>query len=411
MLLGRSYALVLPLIALVGACGSSEDGSGGDGGSGNADGGPVLVTDGGGNTGYEGGTRPLPDGGLAALRDASCAGWSASPEPLPAVLMLVVDVSNSMNDIAPGSQESKWVVTRDALQQAIDALPATTAVGVIEFPNQDTGIRTLPAAITECVDTSGLIPAQVLGRAGSTQRTALQQSLLGVTVTAGTPTYDAYTYALQQFQTSTLSGNKYLLLITDGLPTYGEQCVGTGRAQDAIDAYITSVQDAIGAASAAGTRTFIIGSPGSEETNNGSDARPWLSRAAQLGGTALPGCANTGPDYCHFDMVSEPDFAAGLTTALRTIAGQITQCEYTLPQPPSGQTLSPDEVNVVYTQGDSTQLLVLRSSDADCEEGWTYSADGLEVVLCSQTCHQVQNDPGARLELMFGCASELLPPT
>jgi hypothetical protein len=400
-------------LALAAACSSSDEGgdSDGSGGAGTLpDGAPPLLADADTGTGFTGGTRPLPDGGLDALRDASCAGWSATAEPMASVLMLVVDVSNSMNETAPGSRQSKWEVTLTALQSAIDALPASTAVGVLFYPNQDTGERTQPAPVTTCVATDELIPVDVLGSAGSTQRDTIQQALQRVNVTGGTPTYDAYGYALQELEATTLPGNKFMLLITDGLPTYGPECVGDGTAESATDAYIAPILESIGAAHTAGTDTFIIGSPGSERTSSGSDARPWLSHAAELGGTASDNCSHTGPNYCHFDMVAEADFAAGLTAALGQIAGQIVQCDYALPAPPAGETLNPDQVNVVYTTSDGQQLLVLRNAATDCQDGWSYSADSQQLLLCSDTCAQIQADRGASLELMFGCASEQLPP-
>jgi hypothetical protein len=168
--------------------------------------------------------------------------------------------------------------------------------------------------------------------------------------------------------------------------------------------------DEIAAARADGIRTFIISSPGSEENvSTGDHARPWLSEAAERGGTALEGCSHEAPDFCHFDMIEEGDFGRGLRGALANIAGQIVRCEYALPAPPPDEQLDPERFNVVFTPGDGETLLVLRNSDADCDEGWTYAPDGDSVILCEQTCEQVQADPQARLELLFGCATEVLP--
>jgi hypothetical protein len=393
-------------VLVAAACGSSDESSGdGD----DRDGGPVLDLDAGRT--YEGGTMPLPDGGLNALRDASCAGWSAAGEPLPSVIMLVVDISGSMNaDDPTGSGMSKWEVTEPALRDAIATLPATTAVGILFYPNQTTSESNLARDPSECVREDAMIPIAQLGAAGSLQRDRIDDSLASTSpINSGTPTHDAYQLALEQLEATTLAGNKYMLLITDGQPTFLQGCIGSGLVTEPVDEQ--PIVDAIAAANGDGIKTFVIGSPGSEENQATlADARPWLSQAAEAGGTAPAGCSSTGPtNYCHFDMTVEDDFGDGLARALGAIAGQIVSCDYLLPAPPPDQTLDPDRVNVVYTPGVGDPLLVLRSSAADCTAGWRYSADGTRIVLCSDTCDTALADPDARLELMFGCATETGP--
>src|SRR5688572_9440293 len=104
----------------------------------------------------------------------------------------------------------------------------------------------------------------------------------------------------------TASGNqKFMLLITDGAPTMSEGCNGgdgdNGQVQDMPTEPIIAE---IAGAYAQGIRTFLIGSPGSEESaeETGGDMRPWLSRAAVESGTDEAGCAVDGPNFCHMDM-------------------------------------------------------------------------------------------------------------
>ena len=75
----------------------------------------------------------------------------------------------------------------------------------------------------------------------------------------------------------------------------------------------------------------MIGSPGSE------DARAALSEIAQRGGTGSATCGSAGPEFCHFDMTTQPDFDVALTTALAAISDQTLSCSYAVPVPPSGQ--------------------------------------------------------------------------
>ena len=90
-----------------------------------------------------------------------------------------------------------------------------------------------------------------------------------------------------------------MLLITDGQPTFSRElhrlwsqrippAPGPHHRQHIGEALTTNK-----------IKTFIIGSPGSEQVfvvDGGNDARPWLSEAATAGGTAefQPNCTDTG---------------------------------------------------------------------------------------------------------------------
>jgi hypothetical protein len=169
------------------------------------------------------------------------------------------------------------------------------------------------------------------------------------------------------------------------------------------------VVDEIAGASELGIRTFVIGAPGSEQGyETGEDYRPWLSRAAVVGGTAPSGCDEDGPDYCHMDMTEAPDFSAALNEGLAQIAGQLNSCTYVVPPPPSGQEIDMSQVNLIVSFGSGSSELVLRDDNGDCSEGWQLDADQ-QIILCGATCERVQNDMQAHVELLFGCASGEVP--
>ena len=73
---------------------------------------------------------------------------------------------------------------------------------------------------------------------------------------------------------------------------------------------------------------------------------------------------------------------------------------YDIPDPPAGQTIDPNLVNLIVTTSSGASQLVLPDSNGDCTEGWQLS--GNQVVLCDGTCSRVQAD-GAALQLLFGC--------
>jgi hypothetical protein len=401
-------------------CGSDKDdngikGSNGPGGIDQPDlGNPEVAPSGMLSGNYNGGTRDLTPEEVDNIENAACTGWAAEGENLPAVLQLVVDVSQSMEEDAPGGgNQNKWDVTREALRDALDSLPASTAAGVLYYPNRSVELDNEPRDIQECVDVEEMIPIAELGAQGSNQRDALDRSLDDAQTNGYTPTHDAYKYALENgllpFQSQS---GKFMLLITDGSPTMALQCIGesSGGGGGVADAPTQPIIDEIAKAKAAGVRTFIIGSPGSEESSSGmgGDKRPWLSEAAQVGGTAAAGCSNDGPTFCHLDMTQEEDFAQALVAGLGQVVGQIVDaCSFALPEPPMGQTINLNQTQVVV-QTSSGAKLVRPDNQGDCSEGWQYK-DG-QIVLCAASCAEIENDATARVQLLFGCTTDQVVP-
>jgi hypothetical protein len=309
------------------------------------------------------------------------------------------------------ANQTKWDITKNSLKTTLDRLPGSTAVGMLLFPNRSTQRNTTgtPLDVTECVNTSAMLAIDLLGAAGSTQRSALAAGLDAAKVAGGTPTDDAYEYELaNNMTTSKFTGQRFMVLITDGQPTFLKGCMGMGGTSDPVDnrPIVAAIKDAW---DKSGIKTFIIGSPGSEaQASTGTDGRGWLSQAAQMGHTPLtPTCSNSGPNYCHFDMSQVPDFATGFNDALAQIAGQAVSCSYGIPSPPPGQTLDLTKINVVLKTGASEYSLILRANSSACTTGWYL--DDNHIVLCSETCKQAKADPKSSLDLLFGCATIAMP--
>jgi hypothetical protein len=160
-----------------------------------------------------------------------------------------------------------------------------------------------------------------------------------------------------------------------------------------------------------GLKTFIIGSPGSEQVGVPifADARTWLSMAAQAGGTATPGCNNNGPNFCHFDMTQAPNFATAIQGALTQIVGAVLSCSYVLPPPPSGSTLDKSKVNVIFTPQGGKPTLISEAPPGTCTTGWQYSTDGAHIDFCTDTCNQLKTAQAPQLEILFGCTTQVGP--
>jgi hypothetical protein len=328
--------------------------------------------------------------GGRGFEGATCAGQTVGAESLPAVLELLVDTSGSMDEDAPGTRGSKWTVTRGALLDAVAVMPPETSVGVTFYPN-------VPNDNDPCFDRQSAVAIDVLGLTASRQRQAVAAAFQRQAPQGGTPTHDAYRYAISQALES-MGGSRYIVLITDGVPTYSVGCVGTGRQQNAVDS--TPLIAEASAALTQGIRTFVIGSPGSE------DARGSLSRMAEAGGTSVAGCSHAGPTFCHFDMTREQDLAAGLGAALDAISSQALSCEYELPLAPAGEALDPTKINVLFTPQSGEQELIGQNLDPSCAEGWRFSENSSKVQLCGGTCDRVKSTDGA-VVLEFGCVTQL----
>jgi hypothetical protein len=406
------------------AAGSS---SGGTGGTAAGDGGAAGSSSG-GTGGTAAGDGGAAGGGAVDLEDPrldpryGLLPWSPDPTSLacqdpeiPAllgpVLMFVVDVSGSMTQGAPGADMTKWDATRRALSDLIADLAPTVAMGIVHYPNLDPVPlpHTEPTEdLSECVNTGALVAPQ---RMTDAHRATLQDSLMNVVVKGGTPTHSAYAVGLEALVASEarLGPGLFLVLITDGEPTYGVGCVGNGTtlASNMDPAYIADTQAAIQAALALSPpiRTFVLGSPGSELSYTGQDARPWLSVAAEVGGTAPEGCASTGvPEFCHFDL-SNPNvnFEQSFSTALATMVARTETCDYD----PSAN-FDAEQVSVLFSNGDAEQFVVPEASAESCSEGqgWTLTAEGF-IRLCPATCALVQADAASGIELVYGCESVL----
>jgi hypothetical protein len=369
------------LVALsIFACSSEKDA----GPSETDPGGPIF-----GEDGVDFGEEPGDGSGLPGGQ--SCVGETAGAESAPAVLQLVVDTSGSMDQDAPGTRGSKWTVTRDALLGAINRMPGDTAVGVVFYPDVSIDADT-------CFDNDADVAISRLEESGSGQRNQIRRAFQNQSPDGGTPTHDAYRYAFTQLEATTAVGSRFAVVITDGTPTFSLGCEGTGLIRDPVDPAPLVVEAAN--ATSRGVSTFVIGSPGSE------GARESLSRMAEAGGTAKPGCSHRGPNYCHFDMTEELDFASALTDALGTISGLALSCSYDIPAPPAGATLDPARVNVLFSPSGGPQELIGKNGTGPCNEGWQYSADGTQVLLCGSTCDRVRSSDGS-LELQFGCETQL----
>jgi len=115
------------------------------------------------------------------------------------------------------------------------------------------------------------------------------------------------------------------------------------------------------------------------------------------GGTHFPVCAT--------------DYGPIFTAMAQEIAGRVL-CTLPIPANPKGEVIDPARVNVSYTPsaGGAPKDLVQDSSKA-CNEGangWQYNADKTKILLCGDACKVLRDDPGTRVDVVFGCKTRVL---
>jgi hypothetical protein len=383
---------------LVGACGGS-DGSEVDGGNGNGNGNGTGATGSAPPPSLGGGVGGPGTGGGTISAGSECAKGTAAAEAIPAVVQMVVDISGSMewgiggrDDDNPLPGQSKWEITSAALKEAVATLPASVAAGLSFYPNSPRG--------AQCIRNNIAVPIGLLGASNSPQRGFFGLAIDLANPGGGTPTHAAYQFGLSTVRASNLVGKKFVLLITDGEPTYNLDCSGDGEMAVPNAPLIAAVADAYGANEP--VSTFVIGSPGSDP------ARGDLSRMASAGGTAKAGCSDAGPAYCHLDMTTASDFGAALRQGLAEVAGAIGTCEYAVPAAPPGLTLDPSLVNVLYTKGDGSQTSIPKDAKGDCSSGWKYDSEvaPTKITLCGTDCDTVEKDTTGKIDVIFGCQTE-----
>lgn len=397
---------VLVSVCLLGVSGCGATGGEAQLGAGTSDGD-------GGNRGFGNPPGESLDGGLlcddaaaggdgnTGLGDDRCVGVFAEATREPAIFQTLIDTSGSMDFEAPGG-DTRWEVTQFALEAALNdlaVLAPETVVGLSFFPNLGKTWGSDCYFPEQTVGMNPLTPAHL----------ELLMSGLGAVgiPIGGTPTHNAYYFSVGQLKQYAFPGERYMLLITDGNASYGmtdrnnpgANCSGPGKgsvSQPELDALIQEVSEAY---TIEGIRTFVIGVPGSGDPRD--DFRPVLSEMARAGGTGAVGC-NTGSEpYCHFDMTTQPDLGESLGGALALIRGRALSCAYTIPEPPDGKQVNFSEVNVVYTAPGADAERLAPNEDG-CVDGWWYSPDKTQVLLCGPTCDRVK-EQGGSIDIEFGC--------
>ncbi len=345
-----------------------------------------------------------PNAGAGGMDEETCASSTTRAEPVPSNLLFVMDTSGSMNCNPPDGDEelgarcarypiqedrkrpTKWQVVKSALE--------TTLAALTDQPRLSAGVALFPSG-SECG--VGTMPSVPIAPLDSAQVAAISKALASVTPEGETPlvggTILSYAHLADELRARHLGGNSFVILLTDGAETCAPSLLDELVEEDVPNARLFDI------------RTFVIGAPGSEA------ARGLLSRIAFEGGTARSeDCehedidASTGD--CHFDMTGSRDFGAELADALAQItATEVISCTLAVPTSPGGGEVDLDKVNITFTPESGEPLDILNDSTSACAEGadgWQYSEDRKQIVLCGEACSRVRATRG-ELRIVLGC--------
>jgi hypothetical protein len=360
----------------------------------------------------------------ASALTGGCGTWNQTPQGGGyAILEFVLDISGSMDDPSdPNSANaaSKWQVFAQTLPSIYSALPQTFAVGSIYF-----SVQSQRRSQNQCYSANSHdVPIAVMN---GTQLNALDSSVNAVQTGGSTPTYQAWSHGLDLVTAWTPGPNdppqlatagRYLVLITDGIPTIGQtsDCTSTstGIAESEYDAEIGLIAQR---GAAAGVKTFVVGVVGSNDPQgSGYDPLYKLSQVAVAGQTEPPGCTpvsgvplnndvNPRGSYCHYDLSTSSNLGSDLATALGSIASTMLSCAYVIPPPPAGQTIDPNNTTLVFTDGATGDTkIILRNTSSTCDQGWHFTdSTYTSLEICGTSCNALQANSASSLKLVFNC--------
>lgn len=95
--------------------------------------------------------------------------------------------------------------------------------------------------------------------------------------------------------------------------------------------------------------------------------------------------------------------------ATEVISGSSLSCEWAIPEPPPGEDLDIEKVNVEYDDGAGMPELIGKvETSAECgnvADGWFYDnpANPTMIVACPQTCDRMQDALMATINIQLGC--------
>lgn len=374
--------------------GTGKGGSAGSGGSipttggSSASGGTIPI---GGTTG-SGGSLPVTGGSSGSGgQGETCAEQDAQARVVPVRLAFAFDISGSMGalDYPWHDPTLKW----DPIFTATRAFFEDEASEGIEA-----SVTVFPIAgddwVAKCEGASYAAPNVPMTALPSTAFGSAIETALGVGWGEGTPTLAVVNGVLSYVADLVPAepASYALVLVTDGYPQ--------GCEDNAIASVVTAVSEV-----ADEIKTFVIGVANPPLTDAAGNMAPEtvmnLSAVAVAGGTERAYLIDTGDPAAT---------NAAFSAAIDEIREASIACHFEIPSIPDGRKFERDKVLVSHASSSGTRELAY---DPTCDEpgAWHYDdpTTPAEIVLCDETCTEVQGDREASIDVTFTCETVIDP--
>jgi hypothetical protein len=285
--------------------------------------------------------KPTQDSGSVASDTNSCVEMVSLTREKP-IIMVVLDRSGSMTEVLP--PVSKWVAAVNAVNRIVGDTESSIYWGLHSFP-ADQGCGVLPPEIPPALDNADEI-----------------KDFLRLTdPTGATPTAQALALSDSELRRIPWSGQKYMLLVTDGAPN----CEPPTVIEPAET--IATIENA----AIAGIRTFVVG------LSTSSTVSMNLNLMAEAGLETN----KTGPTKFY-----DASNADNLTEILKYMSQSVALCAIKLNQ----KLDNPDKVTVRMDN-----IVVPR--DVSLADGWEVTSDGYILQFYGTWCDAMKTAKDIKL--------------
>jgi hypothetical protein len=244
--------------------------------------------------------------------------------------------------------------------------------------------------------------------------TAFHDAFDNTSPAGGSPTLPALQGTLLYALTVALNhpeADTVVVLVTDGQPQFWNNITSQYEpgCTDNDFNHVASVALSFyqGTPTAQGTisiKTYVIGISNDVELEA---LQTSLDVVAEAGGTT-PARMVQDADPNNSPLISQAAMTTLMRRALEQIRDELITCDVPLPDPPSGQSLVPDQLNLSYVTANNSRNALAYSADCADGTGWRY--DNLDaptkIELCSETCDAVRTVGASSLDAAFGCPTE-----
>jgi len=381
-LAGAAGILMALVLAVSCSGGDKDEGEGGNGRGGS------------GANGGDGSGGSLPAECLPSGRGSECVGSAFEGEVVPLDIYVMFDLSCSMscsidhsgccrnNDNPDPLDEWRIQPVREAMRAFLtDEASAGISVGLGFFGDHAIDANHDPVVCSVESHTDAAVEIQPLPGAAD----ELTAELDAGEPQGGTPTHLAIEGACRyvaDWKAQHGGHQVVILLVTDGIPEHScDATIGLATAA-ATDCYDDGD----------GFSTYVLG-----VSANNNDSLEQLHEIAEAGGTE------------HAYLTDTDNVAESVLDALNAIrADAAIPCDLTIPDPPEGETLDYQMVNLNICDANHDVVVTPQVDDeSECgdHDGWYYDDGHTMIHLCEVTCETV-SIPGSTLFFSLGCATE-----